>query len=111
MMSCGRLRGGGCRSAGRAAERDRARSVVETAGVTVDTQAQPVRLSPTHEGVLALAIREAVTNVVRHAGAHTVHIELSQDAHNCRFEIADDGRGGPAVEGNGLTGMRERIEA
>jgi two-component system sensor histidine kinase DesK len=101
----------GYRSAGLAAELDRARSVLETAGVTVDAHAEVVRLPPTHEGVLALAIREAVTNVVRHAGAHTVHIALSQDAYNCRFEIADDGRGGPAVEGNGLAGMRERIEA
>jgi two-component system sensor histidine kinase DesK len=30
---------------------------------------------------------------------------------NCRFEIQDDGRGGGVVEGNGLRGMRERIEA
>jgi two-component system sensor histidine kinase DesK len=30
---------------------------------------------------------------------------------NCRLEIQDDGRGGGLLEGNGLRGMRERIEA
>jgi two-component system, NarL family, sensor histidine kinase DesK len=30
---------------------------------------------------------------------------------HCRLEIRDNGRGGLAVEGNGLRGMRERVEA
>ncbi len=102
----------GYRSAGIAAEIDHARTVLEGAGLRVDALAEPVRLPPTHEGVLALAIREAVTNVVRHADAHAVQLRLAQSRGQCRFEIADDGRGSSKiVEGNGLAGMRERIEA
>ena len=102
----------GYRSAGLVAEIARARSVLETAGVAVQTHAESVRLPPTHEGVLALAIREAVTNVVRHAGASAVALHLRQSHDSCRFEIFDDGRGSSTlVEGNGLAGMRERVEA
>jgi two-component system sensor histidine kinase DesK len=102
----------GFRSAGIAAEIDHARAVLETAGVTVDAKADAVDLPPTHEGVLALAIREAVTNVVRHAQAQAVELRLVQSNGTCRFSIADDGRGSnDLVEGNGLAGMRERIEA
>ena len=102
----------GYRSAGLAAEIERARSVLETAGVAVEAHAESVRLPPTHEGVLALAIREAVTNVVRHADARAVALHLAQSHDSCRFEIFDDGCGSSTlVEGNGLAGMRERVEA
>jgi two-component system sensor histidine kinase DesK len=102
----------GYRSAGIAAEIDRAKAVLETAGVAVDAQADEFRLPPTHEGVLALAIRESVTNVVRHADAQTVTLRLAERDGVARYEIADDGRGSPVLlEGNGLAGMRERIEA
>jgi two-component system sensor histidine kinase DesK len=102
----------GYRSAGIAAEIDRARAILETAGVAVDAQADEFRLPPTHEGVLALAIRESVTNVVRHADAHTVRLRLAEHGGVARYEITDDGRGSAVLlEGNGLAGMRERIEA
>jgi len=102
----------GYRSAGIAAEIDRAKNVLETAGVAVDAQADQVRLPPTHEGVLALAIRESVTNVVRHAQAQSVRLRLAQHDGVARYEIVDDGRGSTVMrEGNGLAGMRERIEA
>jgi len=102
----------GYRSAGISAEIDRAKAVLETAGVAVDAHADEFRLPPTHEGVLALAIRESVTNVLRHAGAQSVRLRLAEHDGVARYEIADDGRGSTVmVEGNGLTGMRERIEA
>jgi two-component system sensor histidine kinase DesK len=63
-----------------------------------------------HEGVLAMAVREAVTNVVRHAQARTCSLRLAQQNGSCRLEIEDDGRGGFHDEGNGLRGMRERVE-
>jgi two-component system sensor histidine kinase DesK len=62
------------------------------------------------EGVLSMAVREAVTNVVRHAQAHTCTLRVEQQNGSCRLEIADDGRGGFQNEGNGLRGMRERVE-
>lgn len=57
-----------------------------------------------------MAVREAVTNVLRHAQAHTCHLRLAQQNGSCRLEIEDDGRGGLSGEGNGLRGMRERVE-
>ncbi len=62
------------------------------------------------ESVLSLAVREAVTNVVRHAQARTCRMRLEQQNGNCRLEIQDDGCGISNGEGNGLRGMRERVE-
>lgn len=93
------------------AEIKQAKATLETAGVTVKSESEEVRLTPTQESVVALVVREAVTNVVRHAHARNCHLRLMPVNGNCRIEIQDDGRGGGAVEGNGLRGMRERIEA
>lgn len=60
---------------------------------------------------MALSLREAVTNVLRHARATHCSLRLERSNGHCRLEIADDGRGGHQIEGNGLRGMRERIEA
>lgn len=60
-------------------------------------------------------LREALTNVVRHAGAGRVDIVLEQTGTAVRLRISDDGRGlPPAAIGSrslGLLGMRERAEA
>lgn len=100
----------GYRAAGVAAEIERARDVLSAAGVRFECEIDEVRLAPLEESVVALAIREGITNVVRHAGASTCRLRLAREAHGCRFTIADDGRGTLAREGLGLTGMRERIE-
>jgi len=65
--------------------------------------------STEHE--LALALREAVTNVARHARAKTCHIDIHRADGEVRVVIADDGVGGRPREGNGLTGIRERVTA
>jgi two-component system, NarL family, sensor histidine kinase DesK len=88
-----------------------ARCTLETAGIKVDCDASEVPLSPAQESVLALALREAVTNVVRHAQAQRCSVRLTRDDELCTLEIADNGRGADAPEGNGLRGMRERLEA
>ena len=93
------------------AELKRAKATLETAGVTVKAESEDVRLTPAQESVVALVVREAVTNVVRHAQARNCHLRLRPVNGNCRIEIQDDGLGGGVVEGNGLRGMRERLEA
>src|SRR5277367_4207959 len=67
----------GYRSQGLAAELAQAKTTLETAGVAVycDTPAT-VKIPAMHEGVLSMAVREAVTNVVRHAQAHTCNLRL-----------------------------------
>jgi two-component system, NarL family, sensor histidine kinase DesK len=101
----------GYRGSGLAAELEHAREVLAAAGLQVDCTADDVRLAPANESVLTLAIREAVTNVIRHARASTVHLRVAQSGGACRFEIEDDGVGGATAEGVGLSGMRERVES
>jgi two-component system, NarL family, sensor histidine kinase DesK len=101
----------GYRSQGLAAELAQAKTTLETAGLTVQCDAATtVHIPAMQESVLSLAVREAVTNVVRHAQARTCRMRLDQQNGNCRLEIQDDGRGISNGEGNGLRGMRERVE-
>jgi two-component system, NarL family, sensor histidine kinase DesK len=100
----------GYRSQGLPAELAKAKATLETAGVSVKCEAAKLALPALHESVLSMAVREAVTNVVRHAQAHNCSMRLEQRNGSCRLEIEDDGRGGAHSEGNGLRGMRERVE-
>jgi two-component system, NarL family, sensor histidine kinase DesK len=100
----------GYRSEGLQAELARTRLALEAAGLRFEYFTQPVALDPEAETVLALALREAVTNVVRHAGAGACRIALEQTEAETRLEVRDDGRGGAAPEGIGLASMRERVE-
>jgi two-component system sensor histidine kinase DesK len=100
----------GYRSRGLDAELAQAKSTLETAGVAAKFEAARVPLPALQESVLSMAVREAVTNVVRHAHAHTCSLRLEQRNGSCHLEIEDDGRGGFQNEGNGLRGMRERVE-
>jgi two-component system sensor histidine kinase DesK len=101
----------GYRTEGIFAELARARAALETAGVTVECNAQSVPLNAEQESVLSLALREAVTNVVRHAEARRCAVSLKRENSRCMLEVADDGRGASGPEGNGLRGMRERLES
>jgi two-component system sensor histidine kinase DesK len=100
----------GYRSAGFASELKAARETLETAGIQVETQIDAPLLSPAQEGVIALALREAVTNVVRHAQASFCRLTVRRNGPYCELEIQDNGRGGIAEEGSGLIGMRQRVE-
>jgi two-component system, NarL family, sensor histidine kinase DesK len=101
----------GYRSKGLVAELAQAKSTLETAGVAVHCDASTiVKLPAMQESVLTMAVREGVTNVVRHAQARTCTLRLEQRNGSCHLEIQDDGRGGFQNEGNGLRGMRERVE-
>lgn len=100
----------GYRSEGFASELTRAAQVLETAGVRLNRPATPPNLMPRHEATLSLVLREAVTNIVRHAGASECSIELTTAEDGTTLVIADDGRGDIQQEGNGLRGMRERIQ-
>ena len=92
-------------------EVQRAKSTLTTAGIWAESKVVDVRLSPAQESVVALILREAVTNVVRHSHARTCKLKLAAENGSCVLSVEDDGRGGLQAEGNGLRGMRERIEA
>jgi two-component system sensor histidine kinase DesK len=61
--------------------------------------------------MLCLALREAVTNIVRHAHATVCHVVLLEKNRTIHFTIEDNGLGGHIHEGNGLHGMRERVQS
>jgi two-component system, NarL family, sensor histidine kinase DesK len=98
-----------------AEELGRARTLLDTARITatVDTAIDSAELH-TRDGVeetMALALREAVTNVVRHSGATRVDIRARRENGSAMLEITDDGRGTAGAEGAGLRGMRARVES
>jgi len=92
-------------------ELQRAESALQSAGVAVNTESSEVPLTAAQESVAALIMREAVTNVVRHARARRCSLRVSRNDGTCVLEIEDDGCGNFTSEGNGLRGMRERVEA
>jgi two-component system, NarL family, sensor histidine kinase DesK len=93
------------------AELRRAAEALKSAGVSFEADVEAVPLAAAQEGVLAMAIREAVTNVLRHSGARSCRVRLAPREGRAHLEIADDGRGGQAPDGVGLASMRERIAA
>lgn len=106
----------GIRSAGIAAELASAKLLLECDGVTLrhdwdEGGLAGGGLSPAIENALALVVREAATNVQRHAGARSAEVALRADGDGVLLRISDDGRGGAIAPGNGLVGMRERVEA
>ena len=101
----------GYRSSGLAAEIEQVRDTVAAAGLDVAIEGRPAPLSPAQETALSLALREAATNVIRHAAATSCRIKFYAQDGSALMEVQDDGRGGDAPFGFGLTGMRERIES
>jgi two-component system sensor histidine kinase DesK len=68
-------------------------------------------LDASEETVFSLTVREAVTNIVRHAEATECLITLTTQDGFHSLVVADNGPKGVRREGNGLRGMRERVEA
>lgn len=67
--------------------------------------------SPTLAHTLFHCVQEALTNAMRHSGATVIAIALRGDGEQVLLAVHDDGCGAPgAAEGNGLRGMRERVE-
>ena len=101
----------GIRAAGFAAELASARLLLESNGVRFDYALGDFALPVDIETALAMTVREAVTNIQRHARATTARVDLQAQDSRLEMRVVDDGRGGAIVPGNGLTGMRERLAA
>lgn len=92
-------------------EIDRAKSALESGGVDLIIKGEAATLTSQSASALGLALREAVTNVLRHAEARTVTLTLSHTASETWMSVEDDGAGEIIEAGGGLTGMRGRLEA
>ncbi|MFG2502532.1 sensor histidine kinase [Streptomyces sp. NPDC048441] len=95
-----------------------ARTALTAAGIEADVPLEAPEGLPGDEGeaVLAWALREAVTNVVRHSAARRCTVAFTSrhtlDGPVAELSVEDDGVGGSvAAHGNGLTGLTERVAA
>jgi two-component system sensor histidine kinase DesK len=99
----------GIRSADLAAELASARLLLESSNVHLEYDAPPAALPPDVERGLSLVLREAATNIARHAQATNARVAFDTDARSVRMCVEDNGRGGATNDGNGLAGMRDRV--
>ena len=94
-----------------------ARSALAAAGIEGRVEPPPDGLPPAVDALLAWAVREGVTNVVRHSRAERVEIRVERDRDTAAVEVVDDGRGPSghvatdedSPPGSGLAGLRERV--
>lgn len=91
-----------------AAEVEAVRKLAANAGLDLDVLGTPDDVDPRHRILFAWILREAMTNVIRHAGAGRARVELEHS----RIRVSDDGVGFVPTDrtGNGLAGLRKRVE-
>ncbi|WP_027093952.1 sensor histidine kinase [Cohnella thermotolerans] len=94
----------------------RLRQILKAANIEFTLKGEP-RLAYTSllsENVVSMCLKEAVTNIVKHSSATACSIEIEQTPAELQIRVRDNGIGlaGPApyFRGNGLRGMRERLE-
>jgi signal transduction histidine kinase len=69
------------------------------------------RIDPTCAHVIFRCVQEAMTNAIKHADARNLWVELKRSEAGWEILVRDDGRGTTSiVPGNGLKGMKERLE-
>ncbi len=101
----------GIRAAELVAELASAHLLLESDQIVLHYTPPDVPLPSSLETALALTVREAVTNIQRHARARQVWIALECTREQVLLRVRADGRGGDIVPGNGLQGMGERLQA
>lgn len=99
----------GIRGTALAAELASATALLKAQGLSVECETEAVKMPVEIETALAMSLREAATNVGRHASATGVTIRVRREQSAVVMEVADNGHGGRIIFGNGLNGMRERL--
>ena len=80
--------------------------MLRAAGIEAQAPRAVEVADPAHAELFSWVLREGVTNVVRHSGAHNCTIAIGPTW----LEIEDDGRGdGAGADGSGLAGLGERV--
>jgi two-component system sensor histidine kinase DesK len=103
----------GYRSRRFAAELEGARTALSDAGIAVAIREEGAPLPPETDALFGWAVREGVTNVIRHSRARRCDIVVHRLDDLATLEIRDDGAGPGAAagSGNGLRGLSERLTA
>ena len=94
-----------------AREMEASRHALAAAGIAVEVEGDPAEVGDGSAAILAMTLREAVTNVIRHADANNCRVALQFGPGEARLLVSDDGVGRGFREGQGLTGMRARLAA
>lgn len=84
-----------------------ARAALRAAEMDADLPHAVDNVRPEFQNTFGYVLREAVTNVLRHSGAKQVKVRLG----STWLEVEDDGRATEVVQGNGLRGLTERLDA
>jgi two-component system sensor histidine kinase DesK len=98
-------------SAGLPNEIQASREALAAAGIACEVEGEDIEIPADTGAVLAMALREGVTNVIRHAGATRCRIAIERDGAEIKLAVSDDGQAGHFREGEGLKGMRARLAA
>jgi PAS domain S-box-containing protein len=80
--------------------------------VTLEIAAE--RFEPIVEATAYFVVAEALANVAKHAEASEARVTVAADEERLEIAVADDGRGGAAVDrarGSGLAGLEDRVAA
>jgi two-component system sensor histidine kinase DesK len=89
-----------------------ARDALAATGIGLETHGDmEIDLAPSVENVLALGLRESITNVLRHANASAVEVRIDSQDGGVSLTVTDDGIGPTKGTGSGIQGMRERVIA
>lgn len=89
-----------------------ARSGLTTAGIELSVEARLGDVPADREEALAWALREAVTNVIRHSRARRCAVVLRREGSTALLEVKDDGVGAvPRDAGSGPRSIAERLAA
>ena len=91
-------------------EIQRAKSILDSAGVELSINGNIPSLDAASDHVIGLAIREAITNVVRHATASHATLSWEELEQTVKVSVGDNGSLNNFIEGSGLKGMRKRLE-
>jgi two-component system sensor histidine kinase DesK len=103
----------GYRSLGLGEAVEGAKAALSAAGIDYRVERGEIAVSPEVEAVLAWAVREGATNVVRHSNAEHCNIRIRRERDSAAVEIEDDGSA-PTPSGragSGLAGLAERARA
>ena len=87
-----------------------ARLALESADIRFDYHLPDAPLGERDEGLLAMVVREASTNVLRHSGASRCQLSFNCHGKTVELDFSDNGCAGAVNEGNGMRGIRERVE-
>jgi two-component system sensor histidine kinase DesK len=91
-----------------ASEIERMVDLLASIGTETRVEVMPGRLSPAIDELFAWALREGMTNVLRHSSATTCSISIARSQGTVRLEIINDGAMPVASGGSGLSGLATR---